>query len=152
MTGSEDAPRVWLACDWFVKYTVGLGGGLAGLGCEVTLLTRDHDQEFGGEPGAMRAFVASELGDGVCHLELGGRVSEPGRLGELRRIRREASGWEADVIHVQDSLANDPRLAIASGVPRRRYALTIHDPVPHPGDAVPPRTTRIARRLLRRHA
>jgi glycosyltransferase involved in cell wall biosynthesis len=152
MAAPGSAPRVWLACDWFVKYTVGLAGGLAGLGCEVTLLSRDHDQEFGGEAGAMRAYVASRLGDGVRHLELGGRVSEPARLGELRRLRREAAGWDADVVHVQDSLANDPRLALASGVPPRRYALTVHDPVPHPGDAVPPRSTRIARRLLRRRA
>jgi glycosyltransferase involved in cell wall biosynthesis len=144
--------RVWLACDWFVKYTVGLAGGLAGLGCEVTLLTRDHDQEFGGEPGAMRSFVAAELGDAVPHLELDGRVSDPGQLGAMLRLRHEAARWGADVVHVQDSLANDPRLAIASRLPPHRYALTVHDPVPHPGDAVPPRTTRIARRLLRRRA
>jgi glycosyltransferase involved in cell wall biosynthesis len=146
------SPRVLLACDWFVKYTVGLAGGLTGLGCEVTLLTRDHDQEFGGEPGAMRAFVASELGTEVRHLELGGRVSDLARLGSLARLRRELGGWRPDFLHVQDSLANDPRLAIAAGIPPRRYALTVHDPVPHPGDAVPPRTTHIARRLLRRRA
>ncbi|MGB7686417.1 MAG: glycosyltransferase family 4 protein, partial [Solirubrobacterales bacterium] len=145
-------PRVLLACDWFVKYTAGLAGGLAGLGCEVTLLTRDHDQEFGEEPGAMRSFLAATLGDGVRHLELGGRVSDPDRLGSVLRLRRTLSKWSADVIHVQDSLANDPRLAIASGIPPHRYALTVHDPVPHPGDAVPPRTTRVARRLLRRRA
>lgn len=146
------ALKVWLACDWFVKYTVGLAGGLAGLGCEVTLLTRDHDQEFGGEPGAMRSFVAERLGDAVRHLELGGRVSDPGQLGALWRLRREAARWGTDVVHVQDSLANDPRLALASRVPPHRYALTVHDPVPHPGDAVPPRTTRVARRALRRRA
>lgn len=152
MATEAQALKVWLACDWFVKYTVGLAGGLTGLGCEVTLLTRDHDQEFGGEPGAMRAFVADQLGDTVRHLELVGRVSDPGQLGTLRRLRRDAARWGADVVHVQDSLANDPRLALASRVPPHRYALTVHDPVPHPGDAVPPRTTRIARRLLRRRA
>jgi glycosyltransferase involved in cell wall biosynthesis len=144
--------EVWLACDWFVKYTVGLAGGLADLGCEVTLLTRDHDQEFGDQPGAMRSFVAAQLGDRVRHLELGGRVSDPRRLGELRRLRGEARRWGADVVHVQDSLANDPRLALASRIPPHRYALTVHDPVPHPGDAVPPWTTHAARRLLRRRA
>jgi glycosyltransferase involved in cell wall biosynthesis len=152
VAGATAQPRVLLACDWFVKYTVGLAGGLAGLGCEVRLLTRDHDQEFGGEPGAMRAFVRAELGGEVAHLELGGRVSDPRRLGTLLRLRRHISGWAPDFVHVQDSLANDPRLALAAGIPPRRYALTIHDPVPHPGDAVPPRSTLLARRALRRRA
>jgi len=152
MEGETAQPRVLLACDWFVKYTAGLAGGLAELGCEVTLLTRDHDQEFGGEPGAMRAFVRAELGDAVRHLELGSRVSDPRRLGALVRLRRAVARWGPDVVHVQDSLANDPRLALAAGIPPRRYALTVHDPVPHPGDAVPPRTTHLARRLLRRRA
>jgi glycosyltransferase involved in cell wall biosynthesis len=150
--GATAQPRVLLACDWFVKYTVGLAGGLAGLGCEVALMTRDHDQEFGGEPGAMGAFVRAELGEEVRQLELGGRVSDPGRLGDLWRMRRDLRRWRPDFVHVQDSLANDPRLALAAGIPPRRYALTIHDPVPHPGDAVPPRTTHLARRLLRRRA
>jgi glycosyltransferase involved in cell wall biosynthesis len=152
MGPGREALKVWLACDWFVRYTVGLAGGLAGLGCDVTLLTRDHDQEFGGEPGAMRSFVAGELGNEIRHLELGGRVSDPARLGALVGLRRTARRWGADVVHVQDSLANDPRLAIASRMPPHRYALTVHDPVPHPGDAVPPRTTRLARRILRRRA
>ena len=145
-------PRVLLACDWFVKYVVGLGGGLAGLGCEVGLLTRDHDGEFGGEPGAMRSFVAAELGDGVPHLELTGRVSDPRRLGSLVRLRRAIARRGVDVAHLQDSVANDPRLAFAAGIPPRRYALTVHDPVPHPGDAEAAGTTHLARRLLRRGA
>jgi glycosyltransferase involved in cell wall biosynthesis len=145
-------PRVLLACDWFVKYTVGLAVGLAELGCETGLLTRDHDGEFGGEPGAMRSFIAAELGDGVPHLELSGRVSDPRRLGSVVRLRRATVRRGADVVHLQDSVANDPRLAIAAGIPPRRYALTVHDPVPHPGDAVAAGTTRTARRLLRRRA
>ena len=75
MAGAE--LRAWLACDWFVKYTAGLAQGLAENGCEVTLLTRDHDQEFGDEPGAMRGFVAANAG-AVRHLELPGRVRDPG--------------------------------------------------------------------------
>jgi glycosyltransferase involved in cell wall biosynthesis len=145
-------PRVLLACDWFVKYVVGLAGGLAEIGCEVMLLTRDHDTEFGNEPGEMRAFVSAALGERVPHLELGGRVSDPRRLGELARAHRACRRWAPDVVHVQDSLANDVRLALASGLATRRYALTVHDPVPHPGDSRPPATTRLARRLLRRRA
>jgi glycosyltransferase involved in cell wall biosynthesis len=150
--GPSRAPRVLLACDWFVKYVAGLAGGLDEVGCEVMLLSRDHDQEFGDRAGAMRAFVSSRLGDRVRHLELGGRVSDPRRLGELARARRACRRWGADVVHVQDSLANDVRLGLASGLATRRYALTVHDPVLHPGDRPPPRTTRLARRALRRRA
>jgi glycosyltransferase involved in cell wall biosynthesis len=144
--------RVWLACDWFVKYTAGLASGLEEVGCAVTLLTRDHEQEFGGAAGAMGEFLAERLGLRTEHRVLAGRVSDVGRLGDVVRLRRAARSWRPDVVHVQDSLANDFRLALASGLPPRPYALTIHDPVPHPGDAVPPRSTRAARRLLRRGA
>lgn len=148
----EPLPRVWLTCDWFVKYTAGLAAGLGEAGCEVTLLTRDHEQEFGGVPGAMVEFLGGRLGPRVGHRVLAGRVSDPRRLGDVARLRREARRWRPEVVHVQDSLANDVRLALASGLPPRPYALTVHDPVPHPGDAVPPRSTRAARRLLRRGA
>jgi glycosyltransferase involved in cell wall biosynthesis len=144
--------RVWLACDWFVKYTAGLAHGLSELGCEVALLTREHDQEFGDEPGAMRSFVERELGAGGRHLELAGRVRSAAALRDLIDLRRACRDWRPDVVHVQDSLANDVRLGFASRLHRGRYALTVHDPVPHPGDAVPPRTTRVLRRTLRRRA
>jgi glycosyltransferase involved in cell wall biosynthesis len=70
----------------------------------------------------------------------------------VARLRREAKRSAPDVVHFQDSVANDVRLAIASGVPPRPYALTVHDPVPHPGDAVAKRSTQIARTRLRRRA
>jgi glycosyltransferase involved in cell wall biosynthesis len=145
-------PRVLLACEWFVKYTAGLARGLADVGCEVTLLTRDHDIEFGGEPGAMRAFVAETLDGRARHLELGGRVRELSRLPELVRLRRQLSHWEPEVVHVQDSLTHDMRLALAAGFPRSGYALTVHDPAPHPGDPQPSARIRLVRRTLRRHA
>lgn len=144
--------RVWHACDWFVKYVAGLAVGLAENGCEVTLLTRDHDQEFGDERGAMRSFVAAATGGAVRHLELHGRVREPAGLratADLARLRR---GFDPDVVHLQDSVTNDLRLALASGLPRQRYALTVHDPVPHPGDEVHPRSLRLVRKALRGRA
>jgi glycosyltransferase involved in cell wall biosynthesis len=145
-------PRVLLVCEWFVKYTVGLAQGLIENGCEVALLTRDHDFEFGGEPGEMRDFVVGRLGTEATHWQLGGRVREVGRLPEVRRLRAAASAWEPDVVHVQDSLTHDVRLAAAGGWPWERYALTVHDPVPHPGDQPPSRLTVARRRYLRRHA
>jgi starch synthase len=150
--GDSGGLRVLLACEWFVKYTAGLARGLAEQGCEVTLVTRDHDLEFGGEPGAMRAFVASQLDGRARHLELGGRVRELRRYGEVARARRALAGWRPDVVHVQDSLTNDVRLAVAAGYPWRRYALTVHDPAPHLGEPALDAWTRVVRRRLLRGA
>jgi glycosyltransferase involved in cell wall biosynthesis len=144
--------RVWLACDWFVKYTAGLAAGLSEVGGEVVLLCRGHDDEFGGETGAARRFVAARAGGRIRQLELPGRVSDPAALRDLGRVRRACTAWAPDVVHVQDSLANDMRLLLGSGVPPRRYALTVHDPVLHPGDEAPVRTTLAMRKLLRRSA
>ena len=149
MAGAE--LRAWLACDWFVKYTAGLAQGLAENGCEVTLLTRDHDQEFGDERGAMRAFVAANASD-ARHLELPGRVRDPAGLRATARLARDRRGFAPDVVHLQDSVTNDLRLALASGLPRGRYALTVHDPVPHPGDEVHGQALKRVRRALRRRA
>jgi glycosyltransferase involved in cell wall biosynthesis len=145
-------PRVLLACEWFVKYTAGLARGLADVGCEVTLLTRDHDLEFGGRQGAMREFVAETLGGKVEHLELGGRFRDLSRLPEVVHLRGVCRRRRPDVIHIQDSLTHDMRLAVAAGFPWRRYAVTVHDPAPHPGDPQPPARIRLVRRSLRRRA
>jgi glycosyltransferase involved in cell wall biosynthesis len=144
--------KVLLACEWFVKYTAGLARGLADAGCEVVLLSRDHDLEFGGQSGAMREFVTGTLGDRARHVEIGGRVRDPSRLREVWRTRRELGRWAPDVVHIQDSLTHDMRLAVAGGYPWRRYALTVHDPAPHPGDAQPSFRIRAVRRSLRRGA
>jgi glycosyltransferase involved in cell wall biosynthesis len=144
--------RTWLACDWFVKYTAGLARGLAEVGCEVELLTRDHDQEFGDEPGAMRAFVAASSQGAFRHLELGGRVRSLSGARDVARLARLRRSLKPDVVHIQDSVANDARLALASGIPGQRYALTVHDPVTHPGDAISPASIRVVRRRLRRGA
>lgn len=150
MTGS--LPRVLLVCEWFVKYTAGLARGLADLGCEVLLLTRDHDLEFGGEAGAMSAFVQATLGEQVEHLMIGGRVRDVSRISELVRLRALVHDWDPSIVHVQDSVVHDPRLTLVSGLPRQRLALTVHDPVPHPGDPSPSFRIRTARRALRNRA
>ena len=33
------------------------------------------------------------------------------------------------VVHVQESVGNDMRLLLAAGIRRRRFAMTVHDPV-----------------------
>ena len=147
-----ERPKVLLACEWFVKYTAGLARGLADAGCEVVLLSRDHDLEFGDEPGAMREFVARTLGGGARHVEIGGRVRDPSRLRQVARVRRDLGRWGPDFVHIQDSLTHDMRLALAGGYPWRSYAVTVHDPVPHPGAPQPSPRIRLVRRHLRRRA
>jgi starch synthase len=144
--------KVLLACDFFLKYTTGLARGLADVGCDVVLLTRDHDIEFGGEPGAMREFVAATLDGRARHLEIGGRTRDLGKLREVLALRRRLGRWAPDFVHIQDSLTNDMRLGLAGGYPWRRYAITVHDPVPHPGDRALGARRFLVRRSLRRRA
>jgi glycosyltransferase involved in cell wall biosynthesis len=147
-----DGLRVLLACEWFAKYTTGMARGLADHDCDVTLLSRDHDLEFGNEPGAMQAFVDGLLGGHGRHIAIGGRVRDLRQLRRVGAVRRALDAWGPDVVHVQDSLTHDLRLAVAGGYPWGRFALTVHDPVPHPGDPEPTARIRYARRLLRRQA
>jgi glycosyltransferase involved in cell wall biosynthesis len=149
---AAEGTRVLLACDFFLKYTAGLARGLADVGCDVVLLTRDHDLEFGNVPGAMREFVAQALAGKARHVELGGRVRDLSRAPDVLRLRKDFRRWAPQAIHVQDSLPHDMRLAVASGFPWKKYAFTVHDPAPHPGE--PQRAARIGivRRALRRRA
>lgn len=151
-TDLNSRPRVLLACEWFVKYTAGLARGLADAGCEVVLMTRDHDSEFGGEPGAMRDFVAATLDGRARHIIFPGRFRDPVRIRTAARLRRRLARWNPDVVHLQDSLTKDPLLGFAAGIPGRDYALTIHDPAPHLGEGSHDAWTRFARRYLFGHA
>lgn len=133
------SPRVLLACDFFVRYSSRLAAGMEHAGAEPTLLTRDHDLEFGGTAGAAEEFVASATAGSVERLTIPARVRSPAALPAVWRARRELRRWRPDVVHIQQSIANDPRLLLAAGLRRRRFAMTFHDPSPHPGDDVPRR-------------
>jgi len=137
MTGRTPSRRLLHVCDFHLKYATGLAHGLAGRGADVTLLTRDHDLEFGAEPGAMQRFVARRAAGTFRHEVLPGRVRDPTGLRVTGRIGRRLRAWAPDAIHFQESVGTDLRLLLASGVPWRRYALTVHDPSPHPGDEWP---------------
>jgi glycosyltransferase involved in cell wall biosynthesis len=156
-TGMERL-RVVLACDWFVKYTAGLASGLAHRGADVTLITRDHTHELPSEPGpdereVVRSFVAGIFGDADGrHRMLPGRVRDPRALRALACLTRDVARLRPDVVHVQESVLDDPRLLLAAGVRPRRYAVTFHDPTPHPGDPVPHLRRRMSERALLRHA
>jgi glycosyltransferase involved in cell wall biosynthesis len=141
---------VLLACDWFVRYTVGLAGGLRACGARPLLLTRSHDREFGSLPGAMRAYVDDALAPDVPRLRLGGRVRDPRAVRELVRLRRAIGRASPHVVHLQDSVVNDPRLLFAAGARPGAYALTVHDLERHPGDRpANRRQTELRRRLVR---
>jgi glycosyltransferase involved in cell wall biosynthesis len=49
-------------------------------------------------------------------------------------VRRQLRALAPEVTHLQSCLGNDPRLLLAAGLHRRRYALTVHDVQRHPGD------------------
>jgi hypothetical protein len=108
---------ITLVCDWFVKYTAGLAGGIAeATGAPTTLLTRGHDHEFGGAPGAMRAYVQRATEGRVRHLELPGRVRDPRGVAGMMGARRLVRGAAPGIVHFQDTVGNDPRLLLAAGV------------------------------------
>jgi glycosyltransferase involved in cell wall biosynthesis len=134
MSGGEGLPRAILACDYHLRYDSRLAGGLSRAGAEVTLLTRDHDGEFGGVPGAARSFVEAAIGPDVRLRTIPSRVRDPRGWQRVPGLRRELRR-EGGVVHVQESIGNDPRLLIAAGARPGRFALTVHDPVRHPGDS-----------------
>jgi glycosyltransferase involved in cell wall biosynthesis len=145
----EANPRILLACDFFLRYSAMLAGGLARSGSEVALLSRDHDLEFGGEAGAAREFVRAAVPAEVARRTLPGRVRSPRGWGRALRLRREMRRFAPDVVHLQESIGNDIRLPLAAGARRGRYALTVHDPVRHPGDRSSWWIARANRSLLR---
>lgn len=151
MSSSDPPLRVLLACDNFVRYTADLAGALQQNGAEVALLMRDHDMEFGGEEGASRRFVAGRVGDRIARYEVPGRVRSPQGLKRALRVRRELREFAPHVVHLQAGITNDPRLLFAANVRPGRFAFTLHDPSPHPGDHVSLRE-RLAVGLLIRSA
>ena len=143
------AGRILLACDFHRHYSAMLAGALGRHGAAVTLLTRDHDLEFGGRPGAATAFVRDAIGPAVTLRLIEGRVRSPSSWQQALRIRRELREFDAEFVHVQESIGNDLRLLFAARARPRRFALTVHDPVRHPGDRETRRIAWFNERLVR---
>ena len=143
--------RVLLVCDFHLKYSVGLARGLAEHGADVLLLSRTHDWEFGGQPGAMRAWVTAELQGRAAHARIPGRVRDPRALRALVAARALVRRFAPDVVHLQDDVNADVRL-LAAAAPRGRYAVTVHDPALHPGDPHQGPVYRWLKREVRRRA
>lgn len=148
---TTSGPKVLLAGDWFMKYAGGLAGGMLEAGASPVLLTRDHAEEFGGDEAEMTAHIA-ELAPGVPVWMLEGRMRDVRSLNATRRMIGRRRHWRPDAVHFQEAVEDDPRLLLAAGARRGRYAYTVHDPVIHPGDSQPSRHARILRRYLLRHA
>ncbi len=132
----SDSPRlkVVLACDFHFRYNAMLAAGEERAGAQVTLLTRRHDEEFGDRPGAAAEFVAEMTPASVLHLSIPGRVRSARGLVDTVGLARQIRRLRPDVVHLQESIGTDVRLVVASGARPRRFALTVHDPVRHPGE------------------
>lgn len=130
------ALRVALGFDFFSRYSAGLAGGVYAQGWDTTLAYRDHDGAFGGVPGALDRYLDDNVPNAVGRVVLQRRVRDPRGLRSAGRAIRALRNWRPDVVHVQACVVNDPRLVLALGLPLRRgrYALTMHDLQPHPGD------------------
>jgi glycosyltransferase involved in cell wall biosynthesis len=144
------SPRVLLACDFHRIYCAMLAGALDRAGADVAMLTRDHDLEFGDVPGASEAFIAREA-PGIDLRLLTGRVRSPSGWRQALALRRELDRGGDAVVHLQEAIVNDLRLLAAARPRRGRFALTVHDPVHHPGDRNDFTGPRIEQ-LLRRRA
>ena len=121
--------RVLVACDWFLKYAAAQVAALQETGVEAALLCRDHAYEFGGSTSERERVLAEVASAGARVFVLEGRITDPGRVADVFRLRREIRAWAPDTVHAHENV--DPRLLwICRGVPT---VVTVHDPTPHPG-------------------
>lgn len=139
--------RVVVACSWFLKYSAAQAVGLRSAGAEVAVLCRDRLEEFDGSADEYRRAVDAVRRAGCDVFVLTGRISSIASLPAFRRVRRALADWGPDVVHAHEN--NDPRLlALAWPYPR---VLTVHDPIPHPGDPQEgPLSAWVARQWVRR--
>ena len=79
---------------------------------------------------------------------LPGRVRDRDAVPVARGIAAAVRRFAPDVVHAQDSVVHDPRLLWAARLRPRRFAVTVHDPRPHPGDIEPSMRMRVTREAL----
>jgi glycosyltransferase involved in cell wall biosynthesis len=139
---------VVIACSWFLKYAATQAVGLSRAGADVAVLCRDRAEEFGGSENEHARALAQLEADGVEVLVLPGRITSASAVPSLLRLRRRLRTWAPDVVH--GHAHNDPRvLLLAAPYP---LAVTVHDPVPHPGSAASGLVRGLIERRWRREA
>ncbi len=125
--------RIALACDWFLKWAAPHAGGLAQAGADVLLVCRTHAHEFDGDTDERASVLEGARAAGVRVVEVPGRFSDPRVAPALARVYRQVRGFSPQLVHAHDGA--DPRLLpMLARVPT---VLSLHDPVPHPGQPVP---------------
>jgi glycosyltransferase involved in cell wall biosynthesis len=141
--------RVLVAVDWFLKYGSEQALGLSEAGADVRVLCRDHLQEFGGDHDEWEAAIGALERGGVGVEVVSGRAASPRAAWSLARQGRRLARWRPDIVHAHPN--HDPwLLALTRGRPT---VLTVHDPLPHPGQrALPPVKRRLDRAWMARAA
>ena len=121
--------HILFVVDWFVKYASEQALAAVRTGTTVTFVLRDHAHEFGGEQ-AERTQVVNRLTEaGVRVLVLPGPVSSITSWRAAHRLARTLAASGIDLCHAH--INQDPRLLyLTHGLPT---VVTVHDPVPHPG-------------------
>lgn len=142
---SSQSLRVVVACDWFLKYAAAKAQAMSAAGAEVLLCCRDHAMEFGEIDSERRQLIAETRAAGVKVVELPGRVTDLRHLPKVAYRLLRVIAWRPDIIDMQDH--RDPRLLLLGCL--RPTVLTIHDPVPHPGQITPKQGRRIRKLTLR---
>jgi glycosyltransferase involved in cell wall biosynthesis len=148
MLGAGAVMRVLLLCDWFLKYVDGLARSLADGGAEVTLLCRDHAREFDDRSTERLQLLDGLRSHGVEVLVLRGRTSSPSGWAATVPLRRRIDERRPEIVHAQANY--EPRLLALSL--RHPTVLTVHDPVPHPGQPGLGRAQQSVSRLWLRRA
>jgi glycosyltransferase involved in cell wall biosynthesis len=125
--------RILVVADWFLKVAEGQAAALSEHGDDVVLLCRDHALEYGNAAHEREAALRSLRDAGVRILQLSGRRHHPEGTRSVARAMRTVRKWRPDVASVHQN--EDARLLLLSR--HLPLALTIHDPVPHPGHPPP---------------
>lgn len=145
---STRAPRVVVACDWFLRQASRQAAGLVAAGAEVVLLCVRDAAEFSGDHDERDAFVRAARDRGVIVAELPPGRGDPRTLPDVVRTWERLRRWRPDVAQVHWNY--EPRLFLCTlGTP---LALTVHDPNPHPGQTPLHRDHRLLMRAWFRRA
>jgi len=122
--------RVLLVFDWFMKYAAEQAVGLHAAGADVQVICRDHLEEFGGSVAEWERCVARIASDtGRAPMVIQGRTTSINAVAHAAVTFRNARRWNPDVVHAHPNV--DPWLL--SQAQLAPLVMTIHDPVPHPG-------------------